>query len=113
MARKKRNGIRIALTKTERNKIGTEGFDGVKGDKSMKSSRILLVLALVCGMAGIASADVLMLKSGQAITGKYVGGDETSVAFSSEGRVRTYLVGDVTSVTFAATLPPRASEPSS
>ena len=54
-------------------------------------------------MAGIASADVLMLKDGQAITGKYVGGDETSVAFSSEGRVRTYPVGDVTSITFATT----------
>jgi len=69
----------------------------------MKRFRILLTLALVCGIAGIASADVLMLKSGQAITGKYVGGDETSVAFSSEGRVRTYPVGDVTSITFAAT----------
>ena len=77
----------------------------------MKSFKILLALALVCGMAGIASADVLMLKSGQAITGKYVGGDETSVAFSSEGRVKTYPVGDVTSITFAATPPPRASEP--
>jgi hypothetical protein len=76
----------------------------------MKSFRILLALALVCGMAGIASADVLMLKNGQAITGKYVGGDETSVAFSSEGRVRTYPVSDVTSITFAATPAPRASE---
>ena len=64
-------------------------------------------------MAGIASADVLMLKSGQAITGKYVGGDETSVAFSSEGRVKTYPVGDVTSITFAATPASRASEPPS
>ena len=83
----------------------------MKGDQVMKSFRILLALALVCGMAGVASADVLMLKSGQAITGKYVGGDETSVAFSSEGRVKTYPVGDVTSITFAATPPPRASEP--
>ena len=80
-----------------------EGFDGVKGDQVMKSFRFLLALALVCGIAGMASADVLMLKTGQAITGKYVGGDETSVAFSSEGRVRTYPVGDVTSITFAAT----------
>jgi hypothetical protein len=77
----------------------------------MNSFKILLALALVCGMAGIASADVLVLKNGQAITGKYVGGDETTVTFSAEGRVRTYPVGDVTSVTFAAT-PPRASEPS-
>ena len=78
----------------------------------MKSFRILLALALVCGAAGIASADVLVLKNGQAITGKYVGGDETTVTFSAEGRVRTYPVGDVMSVTFAATPPPRAAEPS-
>lgn len=77
----------------------------------MKSCRILLALALVCGMAVMASADVLMLKSGQAITGKYVGGDESSVAFSSEGRVRTYPVSEVTSITFAATPSARASEP--
>ena len=76
----------------------------------MKSLKILLALALVCGVAGIASADVLVLKNGQAITGKYVGGDETTVTFSAEGRVRTYPVGDVMSVTFAATPPPRAAE---
>jgi hypothetical protein len=92
----------------------TKGFDGVKGDEVMTSLKILLALALVCGIAGVASADVLMLKNGQAITGKYVGGDETSVAFSSEGRVRTYPVGDVTSITFAATppAPPSASSSS-
>jgi hypothetical protein len=100
------------LSTTGRNKIVAEGFDGLKGDQVMNSFRILLALALMCGTAGIASADVLMLKNGQAITGKYVGGDETSVAFSSEGRVRTYPVGDVTSITFAAT-PPATSSSSS
>ena len=75
----------------------------------MKRFRILLALALVCGMAGMSSADVLLLKNGQAIPGRYVGGDETSVAFASEGRVRTYPVNDVTSITFAETPPASAS----
>ncbi len=75
----------------------------------MKRFRILLALALVCGMTWMSSADVLMLKNGQAITGRYVGGDETSVAFASDGRVRTYPVNDVTSITFAETPPASAS----
>lgn len=67
----------------------------------MKGPKVFFLVALALGVAGIASADVLMLKNGQAITGKYEGGDQTSVQFSVDGRVRNYPVSDVTSVTFS------------
>ncbi len=83
-----------------------------KGDEYMNSFRMLLTLALLCAWNAAASADVLMLKNGQAITGKYEGGNETSVEFSVDGRVRTYPVSEVTSVTFTGP-PPRPSAASS
>ena len=67
----------------------------------MKGLNIVLATILVWGAAGIASADVLTLKSGEAITGKYEGGDQSTVQFSVNGVLQRYPVADVMSVTFA------------
>lgn len=66
----------------------------------MKSLRILLTTFLVWGAVGGASADVLTLKSGEAVTGKYEGGDQATIEFSVNGMIRRYPVGDVSSLTF-------------
>jgi hypothetical protein len=50
---------------------------------------------------GVASADVLTLKSGEAVTGKYEGGDQAAVQFSVNGVLQRYAVADVSSITFA------------
>ena len=78
----------------------------------MKSPKILLAVLLVWGATGVARADVLMLKNGQAITGKYEGGDQTAVQFSANGRTQRYPVSDVTSITFTAPPASAAAAPS-
>ncbi|MGH9784905.1 MAG: hypothetical protein ACRD88_12050, partial [Terriglobia bacterium] len=67
----------------------------------MKHPRILLTAFLMWGAVGIASADVLTLKSGEAVTGKYEGGDQATVQFSVNGVLQRYPVADVTNITFA------------
>jgi hypothetical protein len=44
---------------------------------------------------------VLTLKSGEAVTGKYEGGDQAAVQFSVNGVLQRYPVADVSSITFA------------
>jgi hypothetical protein len=65
----------------------------------MKASRGILALLLVCGLAGWGRADVLILKDGQAITGKYQGGDPGGITFLVDGQYRRYAVTDVHSLT--------------
>jgi hypothetical protein len=76
----------------------------------MKASRGLLALLLVCGLAGWGRADVLILKDGQAITGKYQGGDPGGITFLVDGQYRRYAVTDVYSLTI---LPPTTTTISS
>jgi hypothetical protein len=66
----------------------------------MKRPNILLAAILVWGAVGVASADVLTLKSGEAVTGKYEGGDQAAIQFSVNGVLHRYAVADVSSITF-------------
>jgi len=65
----------------------------------MKVSSRLLALLLLCGMAMSASADVLILKDGQAISGKFQGGDPGGITFLVDGQYRRYQLSDVHSIT--------------
>jgi len=59
----------------------------------------LLTLILCVGVVP-ARADTLKLRNGQAVTGKYLGGTDTRVDFLVSGRVQSYNVSDVQSITF-------------
>jgi hypothetical protein len=66
----------------------------------MKISKGLMALVLLAGLSMTASADVLILKGGQAITGKFQGGDPGGVSFLVNGQLQRYLLTDVHSITF-------------
>jgi hypothetical protein len=78
----------------------------------MKVSTILFALLLISGWATAGSADVLILKTGQAVSGKFQGGDPTGVTFLVDGQYRRYDLTEVQSITIAP-LPamPAASAP--
>lgn len=66
------------------------------------NKRILVALLLMGGLASLPSvshADVLILKDGQAITGKYQGGDTGGITFLVGGEYRRYSISDVHSLT--------------
>lgn len=65
----------------------------------MKVSRIVFLLLLVCGLGRAAVADVLILKDGQAISGKFQGGDPGGITFLVDGQYRRYALTDVHSIT--------------
>jgi len=65
----------------------------------MKASSLVIALLLVCGLAGAASADVLILKDGQAISGKFQGGDPGGITFLVDGQYRRYALTDIHSIT--------------
>ena len=70
----------------------------------MKSGKLLSALLLIYGLAGgVASADVLILKNGQAISGKFQGATQTTVEFLTDGQVRQYRIADVNSITLTGT----------
>jgi len=50
----------------------------------------------------IASADVLMLKDGEAITGEFQGADRSTVSFTVNGQTHSYAISDINSITFAS-----------
>lgn len=61
-----------------------------------------IAVGVLCGFPGMAAADVLMLKDGQAITGKFQGGDQTTVNFEVDGKLRRYSLSEINSITFTA-----------
>ena len=69
----------------------------------MKASKIVLALLLVCGLAGVASADVLILRDGQTISGKFQGGDPGGITFLVDGQYRRYALSDIHSITILPT----------
>ena len=69
----------------------------------MKSRGFLLSLLLLCGAPWFASADVLLLKDGQTISGRYQGGNETSVNILVGGSLRQYSLSEINSITFTPT----------
>jgi len=65
----------------------------------MKASTILIAVLLIGSMAGAASADVLILKDGQAVSGKFQGGDPGGITFLVDGQYRRYALTDIHSIT--------------
>ena len=59
----------------------------------MRTLGFFMASLLLWGVPWIASADVLMLKDGQAITGTFQGGDQSSVTFVVNGQTRKYQIG--------------------
>jgi hypothetical protein len=72
----------------------------------------LFAVLLISGWAVAGSADVLILKTGQAVPGRFQGGDPTGVTFLVDGQYRRYDLTEVQSITIAP-LPaaPAASAP--
>ena len=64
------------------------------------SNKLTLLLVTLCFVPLIASADVLMLKDGQAITGDFMGADQATVSFQVNGEMRRYQISVIQSVTF-------------
>ena len=69
----------------------------------MKASKIVLALLLICGLAGVAPADVLILRDGQTISGKFQGGDPGGITFLVDGQYRRYALSDIHSITILPT----------
>ena len=65
----------------------------------MKASKKILALLLLCGAATIASADVLILKNGQTISGTFQGGDPGGISFLVNGDYRRYQLSEIHSIT--------------
>ncbi|MBI2816372.1 MAG: hypothetical protein HYX72_05505 [Acidobacteria bacterium] len=74
-----------------------------------KIRRVVPLLLLLCCVSLMVSADVLMLKDGQTITGKYQGGDQSKVRMSVNGLVREYSVSEINSITFAPAPPEQSA----
>ncbi|MEI6167493.1 MAG: hypothetical protein WCS52_09885 [bacterium] len=64
-------------------------------------ARNICILVLACGLAvAPAWADVLELKDGRVLTGKYVGGTAGSIRFETAGNVQVVEIGKVLALTF-------------
>ncbi len=73
-----------------------------------------LVAAIsLCFLVAPALADSLQLKSGQTVNGKYLGGTDSRIDFLVEGRVQSYTVTDVQSISFDGSSYSQTAVPSS
>lgn len=63
-------------------------------------SRRLIVLFSI--FAAVAFADTLRLKSGQLVTGTFIGGDTRQVKVLVNGEVETFLISDVANIRFGS-----------
>jgi hypothetical protein len=70
---------------------------------------IMASLAILICAPLFTYADVLMLKDGQTISGRFMGADQSSVSFSASGQTRRYSIGEINSITFTA--PPADAAP--
>jgi hypothetical protein len=68
-------------------------------------SRLALVLGgtaiLSCGLAGIASGDVLELRDGTVIQGQFVGGSPLNIRFKVNGQEQVFATKDVLNIGFS------------
>ncbi len=70
----------------------------------MRASKKVVLATLVFGASmGMSLADVLILKNGSAITGKFQGGDPAGVTFQVDGDYLRYRLADVHSITILPT----------
>ncbi|HWP84796.1 MAG TPA: hypothetical protein VNN17_06375, partial [Terriglobia bacterium] len=65
----------------------------------MQISQRIWSLMLLLGLANAAAADVLILKDGQAISGRFQGGDPGGITFLVDGQYRRYALTDIHSIT--------------
>jgi hypothetical protein len=68
----------------------------------MKTNYLLLSACVVPCLAPITRADVLELKNGQVLTGKYAGGTAATVRFESASGVQVIETSQIVALTFAA-----------
>ncbi len=82
----------------------------------MKTTIALCLTAGLLGWAAAASADVLELKNGKVLTGKYVGGTAATIRFETGVGVQVIQTGQALALTFssagAAAATPTAAPPS-
>ena len=77
----------------------------------------LAPLALLCVLSTGAAADVVELRSGEIVEGRYLGGTQTSVRFEVGGETRVIQIADILALTFdtrqqqAATSAPAQAAP--
>ena len=67
----------------------------------MKTTITLCLTAGLLGWAAAASADVLELKNGQVLTGKYVGGTAGTIRFETGGGTQVIETGQALALTFS------------
>ena len=72
--------------------------------KRITTVAILTVAAIVL-TALPAAADILEMKDGTVIEGKYVGGSQNNVRFEVAGEIKVFNLGDVLTVTFTGNRP--------
>jgi hypothetical protein len=75
----------------------------------MKSMKLRLFVLTGLAAAGIASADVLEMKNGQALSGRYAGGSPGVVQFETAAGMQTINTATIVSLTF--TTPPSPPPP--
>lgn len=77
--------------------------------KSMNTTHASLIAALSVGLAFGAQADVIELKNGQVLNGKYVGGTAGTVRFETGGNVTVVETGNIVALTFTTAAPAAAA----
>jgi hypothetical protein len=68
--------------------------------KKYSAYHFLMAVTIVPLLLSVAWADSVHLKGGGVVSGKYLGGTDTSIDFLVEGRVQRFQVADVESLTF-------------
>ncbi|MBI4441972.1 MAG: hypothetical protein HY649_01200 [Acidobacteria bacterium] len=66
----------------------------------MKAFHSILAVLLLAGLPAFASADVLILMDGKAVTGEFQDGDKDSITFVVEGKAQKYWLSEINSITF-------------
>ncbi len=68
----------------------------------MKATITLCLTAGLFGWSAATSADVLELKNGKTLTGKYVGGTTATIRFETGGEIQVIETGQVLALTFSS-----------
>jgi len=78
----------------------------------MKISKALALLALTLGCSGL-HADVLEMKDGQVLNGKYVGGTAATVRFEGSTGLQVIETSKIIALTFTTSAPAASAQPTS
>ncbi len=70
----------------------------------------IVFLVLAMGAAGLLTADTVQLRDGRRVDGTFISGDTRQVKLlGSDGKLQTFDIGDVDTITFRSTAPSAAS----